>query len=159
MDHRVLPFKTELLPGTECVIEGLGSDERLTRHLLEIGIMPGLQVRVVRRGPFGDPVELALPGSHSIVLRNSELASLQCRFLAGPLSALPSKAAGEFRVRALVGNTRYRARMQRLGLEPGSEFRLLPSNHNGRHRLQPASRAEAVEIGRGEAERLIIEAE
>lgn len=145
-----------LLPGTQCVIEDFGDDGALARHLLEIGITPGLQLTIVRRGPFGDPVEVAMPGTHSVVLRSGELASLRCRFVSGPLAALPCSATGRYRVRALAGGQRFARRAAGYGLQPGREFDLLPASR-GRYRLRSGADAPVVELGRGEAVRLIVE--
>lgn len=45
-------------------------------RLLELGFVPGTPVRVLRRGPLGDPVELELRG-YRICLRGSDLAAIQ----------------------------------------------------------------------------------
>jgi len=49
-------------------IEG---DLPVARRLMELGLVPGTRVRVVRRAPFGDPIELVVRGAH-LSLRRSE---------------------------------------------------------------------------------------
>lgn len=44
-------------------------------RLEELGFVPGTAVEVLRRAPFGDPVELEIRG-YRICLRRAELASL-----------------------------------------------------------------------------------
>lgn len=45
------------------------------RRLLELGLVPGTPVRVVRRAPLGDPLELAVRGGR-LSLRAREAASI-----------------------------------------------------------------------------------
>jgi len=53
-----------------CVVEvrGVGG---LRLRLLEMGFVPGTVVRVIKRAPFGDPLEFAVRGGH-ISLRAAE---------------------------------------------------------------------------------------
>ena len=44
-------------------------------RLRELGFVPGTPLEVVRRSPFGDPVEVELRG-YRICLRRSELETL-----------------------------------------------------------------------------------
>ena len=46
-------------------------DPPVARRLMELGLVPGTVVRVVRRAPFGDPIELVVRGVH-LSLRRSE---------------------------------------------------------------------------------------
>lgn len=48
----------------------------LRTRLIEMGILPGTLVRVVRMAPLGDPMEVRVRGS-SISLRRSEAAMIQ----------------------------------------------------------------------------------
>jgi len=43
-------------------------------RLIEMGLTPGVRVRLVRRAPFGDPIEIDVLGNHFAIRR--ELASL-----------------------------------------------------------------------------------
>lgn len=45
------------------------------RRLLELGLVPGTEVRIVRRAPLGDPLELAVRGGR-LSLRAREAASI-----------------------------------------------------------------------------------
>ena len=56
------------------VIEVTGTDS-LRLRLIEMGFVPGTAVRVVKRAPFGDPLELRLRGGH-ISLRAAEAARI-----------------------------------------------------------------------------------
>ncbi|HFE47352.1 MAG TPA: ferrous iron transport protein A [Nannocystis exedens] len=56
------------------VVDVTGADS-LRLRLIEMGFVPGTTVRVVKRAPFGDPLELRLRGGH-ISLRAAEAARI-----------------------------------------------------------------------------------
>jgi Fe2+ transport system protein FeoA len=43
-------------------VTAVGGDETLRRRLLEMGLVPGTVVRVLRRAPLGDPIEVSAHG-------------------------------------------------------------------------------------------------
>ncbi len=53
-------------------VEGTGV---LTRRLLELGLVPGTRVEVLRRAPLGDPIELRLRKVH-LSIRRSDAAAV-----------------------------------------------------------------------------------
>ncbi len=55
----------------------LGAGPALTR-LQELGLVTGTQVRVVRRAPMGEPLELEIRGSR-IAMRNEEARCFEVR--------------------------------------------------------------------------------
>ncbi len=143
------------LPHTECVLRSLGDDPVLARRLAQMGIVPGVRITVRRVGPLGDPVELAVERGQSIALRAREVARLECRVLAGPLSAFAGRTGAVYRVRGLEGGEAFRSRMARMGLEPGREVSLGGARPGFDLTLLPAN--EEVRLGRGEAARVIVE--
>ena len=143
------------LPHTECVLRSLGEDPLLARRLAQMGIVPGVRITVRRVGPLGDPVELVVERGQSIALRAREVARLECEVLAGPLSAFADRLGKAYRVRALEGVEAFRSRMARLGLEPGRELYLKATRPGIDLVLLPASTE--VQLGRGEASRVIVE--
>lgn len=60
-----------LEPGQSGRIQRVEGDTAIARRLMELGLVPGTDVRVVRRAPFGDPIELVVRGVH-LSLRRSE---------------------------------------------------------------------------------------
>lgn len=68
---------TQLKDGTSAVIKDIpvGHDEHITR-LRELGLVPGTKIRLVRRAPLGDPIEVAVRGSR-IAMRRSEACHIQ----------------------------------------------------------------------------------
>lgn len=55
--------------------------EPVPLRLRELGFVPGTEVRVLRQGPLGDPIEVELRG-YRICLRRSDLAPLRVEPLA-----------------------------------------------------------------------------
>ncbi len=49
-------------------MKGTGS---VTRRLMEMGVIPGVAVRVVKMAPFGDPIEVRVRG-YSLAMRRAE---------------------------------------------------------------------------------------
>ena len=60
-----------LAPGEAGIIAHLEGDPGVARRLMELGLVPGTEVRMVRRAPLGDPIELSVRGVH-LSLRRSE---------------------------------------------------------------------------------------
>lgn len=61
----------QLRPGNTGRIKRLSASDRLGQRLLDMGIYPGLALRVVRNAPLEDPMELELDGAY-ISLRHAE---------------------------------------------------------------------------------------
>lgn len=59
--------------GTVVTVAG---DAELRRRLLEMGLCGGTKVEVVRRSPFGDPIELRLRG-YCLSLRDAQARNVQ----------------------------------------------------------------------------------
>ena len=66
-----LPTLADLRPGGRAVVEWVDTDCRIGRRLLDLGLVPGTPVTVLRRAPLGDPVEYELRG-YRLCLRRSE---------------------------------------------------------------------------------------
>lgn len=60
------------IDGQGTVTEVLGSDEVSVR-LLEMGLVPGTEIRVIGFAPLGDPVEIEVRG-YRLSVRKSEAA-------------------------------------------------------------------------------------
>lgn len=61
----------ELRPGDRCVIQEIDGNPGIVRRLMELGLVPGTPVVLVRAAPLGDPFELLVRGTH-LSLRRSE---------------------------------------------------------------------------------------
>jgi ferrous iron transport protein A len=65
----------DLQPGQAAEIVSIDCDRRMSRRLMEMGLLPGTQVRVVRVAPLGDPLELRLR-DYSLSVRRKEAAQI-----------------------------------------------------------------------------------
>ena len=68
----------DLRPGQAAEIVSIDCDRRMSRRLMEMGLLPGTQVRVVRVAPLGDPLELRLR-DYSLSVRRKEAAQISVR--------------------------------------------------------------------------------
>jgi Fe2+ transport system protein FeoA len=71
----------QLRPG-QCGVLVHDGDPAVARRLLELGLVPGTEVRMIRRAPLGDPVEVELRG-YRLCVRRADLAGLRVRLDGG----------------------------------------------------------------------------
>lgn len=64
---------SQLKPGQIAHVLDVQGDPHLQQRILEMGILPGAEVRLIRVAPLGDPMEFAVLGYH-ISLRRAEAA-------------------------------------------------------------------------------------
>jgi ferrous iron transport protein A len=69
------PSLADLPFGQVATIVSIDCDRRMSRRLMEMGLLPGTPVRVVRVAPLGDPLELRVRG-YSLSLRRAEAAKI-----------------------------------------------------------------------------------
>lgn len=65
----------ELLPGQQGVIKEVGGASMLKRRLLEMGLIPGEKIEVLKIAPLGDPMEVRVKG-YLLSLRKEEAESV-----------------------------------------------------------------------------------
>ncbi|MCC6798117.1 MAG: ferrous iron transport protein A [Candidatus Hydrogenedentes bacterium] len=63
----------QLKPGDSAVVGLLKGDGAVHQRLLEMGVIEGAGVEVVRMAPLGDPMEIIVQGYH-LSLRKAEAA-------------------------------------------------------------------------------------
>jgi ferrous iron transport protein A len=66
----------QVLPGVTVVVETVGGPRAFRRRLMELGIIPGTRVEVLRVAPFGDPMELSARGCN-LSIRAAEAREVQ----------------------------------------------------------------------------------
>lgn len=67
---------THLPIGAEAKVLSVNGNNAITRRLMEMGIVPGVSVRVVKTAPFGDPLEIRVRG-YNLAMRKSEADSIE----------------------------------------------------------------------------------
>ena len=67
---------SELQIGKSGVIKDVGGSGALRQHFLDMGMIPGAEVTVVKLAPMGDPMELQVHG-YELTLRLAEAAQIE----------------------------------------------------------------------------------
>jgi ferrous iron transport protein A len=92
----------QVVPGTSVVVEKVGGARSFRRRLMELGIIPGISVQVLRIAPFGDPMELSVRGCN-LSIRAAEAREVEVQRrpseaprgeAAGPWQAASGQATG-----------------------------------------------------------------
>jgi ferrous iron transport protein A len=63
-------------PGHRCNIVRVTGTDAITQRLMEMGLIRGSEVKVVRLAPLGDPMQITLLG-YNLSLRKSEAARVE----------------------------------------------------------------------------------
>lgn len=66
----------EIKIGESCVITKVGGKGALRQHFLDMGVLPGATVTVVKYAPLGDPMELMIHG-YELTLRLADAAKIE----------------------------------------------------------------------------------
>ena len=75
--------------GESCVIRQVGNHRgAVKRRLIDMGLTPGTEVKLIKMAPFGDPMELQLRG-YELSLRKEDAAQIQV----GPVTAGEAREA------------------------------------------------------------------
>lgn len=85
-----------LTPGATGIVACVHCSGRLRRRLLDMGVVPGVEVRVDRFAPLGDPMVISLMG-YRLSLRRQEAAAVLVDVvgfsgLSGPCPLVPGGA-------------------------------------------------------------------
>ncbi len=67
---------TNLPIGARAKVVAVNGNSPITRRLMEMGIVPGVSVRVVKSAPFGDPLEIRVRGYH-LAMRKNEAEAIE----------------------------------------------------------------------------------
>lgn len=66
----------ELKIGKSCVITKVGGEGALRCRLLDMGLIPHTEVKLVKKAPMGDPIELRLRG-YELTIRIEEAKQIE----------------------------------------------------------------------------------
>ena len=66
----------DLPPGQDAWVTAITGNGRVTRRLMEMGVVPGVAVQMVKAAPFGDPVEVRVRG-YSLAMRKNEADAIE----------------------------------------------------------------------------------
>ncbi len=73
--HQGLRTLDELPIGESAVVHRVACKQRVGRRLMEMGLLPGTRIEMVRRAPLGDPLEIRLRG-YLLSLRRTEASGV-----------------------------------------------------------------------------------
>ena len=65
----------DLAKGESRKVLAVNGEDVITRRLMEMGVIPGVAVRMIKSAPFGDPLEINVRG-YSLALRRNEAESV-----------------------------------------------------------------------------------
>ncbi|MBR6488318.1 MAG: 50S ribosome-binding GTPase, partial [Clostridiales bacterium] len=65
----------DLKPGMTAVIEKVGGEGALRQHFLDMGVIPGEEITLIKYAPMGDPMELMIHG-YELTLRLADAAQI-----------------------------------------------------------------------------------
>lgn len=72
----------QLRPGQRARVEALEGDDSLSQRLMEMGLLEGAELELIRFAPLGEPVEVRL-GDYFLSLRRREAARVRVSLLGG----------------------------------------------------------------------------
>ncbi|MBR2560322.1 MAG: ferrous iron transport protein A, partial [Firmicutes bacterium] len=67
---------SELKKGENAKITAVGGEGATRQHFLDMGVIPGTEIEIVRFAPMGDPVELRLHG-YELTMRLADAAEIE----------------------------------------------------------------------------------
>ena len=68
----------ELKPGQSGTITSIGEKGPVRRRLMEMGVTSGIEIKVVKVAPLGDPIEVCIRG-YELSLRKEEANHIEVR--------------------------------------------------------------------------------
>ena len=68
-------FLGDLKPGERACVEHIEGGGALRRRMMDMGIVPGVELEVVRRAPWGGPLQVRLKGYY-LAMRRGECAKI-----------------------------------------------------------------------------------
>ncbi len=66
--------------GEEAKVISITGNTAVTKRLMEMGVVPGVSVRVIKTAPFGCPMEIKIRG-YNLAVRRTEAESIEVRSL------------------------------------------------------------------------------
>ena len=67
---------SDLKQEQSAIIESVGGEGALRQHLLDMGVIPGAQVKLIKFAPMGDPIEVRIHG-YELTLRISDAKQIE----------------------------------------------------------------------------------
>ncbi|CAN5860800.1 N/A [soil metagenome] len=62
--------------GAEARVTKIKGNNSITKRLMEMGVVPGVSVKVIKSAPFGDPIQILVRG-YNLAMRKSEADAIE----------------------------------------------------------------------------------
>lgn len=66
----------DLEKGTSAQVKTVDSENQAATRLMEMGVLPGTRLKVVKSAPFGDPIQIRIKG-YDLALRLNEAKAIE----------------------------------------------------------------------------------
>lgn len=66
----------ELKPGESCTVTSIGEKGPMRRRIMDMGVTPGTEIKIVKIAPLGDPIEINIRG-YELSLRKDEACRIE----------------------------------------------------------------------------------
>jgi len=70
------PTLTNVPIGSAATVVAVNGADRISRRLMEMGVVPGVSLEVLKAAPFGDPIEVRVRG-YNLAMRRSEADQIE----------------------------------------------------------------------------------
>ena len=70
------PTLTAVPIGSAARVVAVNGTSRISRRLMEMGVIPGVLLEVLKTAPFGDPIEVRVRG-YNLAMRRSEADAIE----------------------------------------------------------------------------------
>ncbi len=68
----------DLKPGQEGTVTSVGQKGPMRKRIMDMGVTPGITVKVIKVAPLGDPIEINIRG-YELSLRKTEAENIQIK--------------------------------------------------------------------------------
>lgn len=62
--------------GAVAEVKEVHGNNAISKRLMEMGIIPGVSIRVIKAAPFGDPIEIRVRG-YNLAMRRNEAEAIE----------------------------------------------------------------------------------
>lgn len=66
----------DLKPGQEGIVKSIGEKGPMRKRIMDMGVTPGISIKVIKIAPLGDPIEINVRG-YELSLRKTEAENIQ----------------------------------------------------------------------------------
>jgi Fe2+ transport system protein FeoA len=80
MSKKEIDTAAHLMPGEKASIVKISGKLYLRRRLLDMGVLKGTVIQMIRHAPLGDPIDIKIKGYH-LSLRKSEAGHIKVKRL------------------------------------------------------------------------------